>query len=83
MNTQFGRLPKVFRSDQGGEYNSAELVKFLQQEGIQQQFTAAYTSQQNGVAERKNRSLVEMARCMIIESGLHYRYWAEAVNTVN
>ncbi|XP_062703749.1 uncharacterized protein LOC134286188 [Aedes albopictus] len=74
VKTQFGRPPKIIRSDQGGEYRSAELVKFLKQEGIQQQFTTAYTPQQNGVAERKNRSLVEMARYMIIESRSHYRY---------
>lgn len=69
MKTQFGRPPKIVRSDQGGENL--------------QQFTVANTPQQNGVAERKNRSLVEMARCLILDSGMHYRYWGEAINTAN
>lgn len=83
MKTRFGKPPKMIRSDQGGEYRATELVRFLKDEGILQQFTTAYTPQQNGVAERKNRSLVEMARCMIIDAGMHYRYWAEAVSTAN
>lgn len=83
MKTQFGRPPKIVRSDQGGEYRGNEVKKFLKSEGILQQFTVAYTPQQNGVAERKNRSLVEMARCLILDSGMHYRYWGEAINTAN
>ena len=83
MKTQFNKPPKVLRSDQGGEYNGSRLVLFLKHEGIQQQFTAAYSPQQNGVAERKNRSLMEMARCMLLEASLPNRYWGEAINTAN
>lgn len=83
MKTQFGKPPKVLRSDQGGEYSGSQMVAFMKREGIQQQFTAAYSPQQNGVAERKNRSLVEMARCMLLEAGMPNRYWGEAINTAN
>lgn len=83
MKTLFGKPPKKLRTDQGGEYRSGELMMFLKCEGIQQEFTTAYTPQQNGVAERKNRSLVEMARCLLLEAGMHNRYWGEAINTAN
>lgn len=81
MKTKFGHKPKVFRSDRGGEYVGNKLQEWLKLEGIQAQFTAPYTPQQNGVAERKNRSLIEMARCMLEDAGLEKIFWAEAVNT--
>lgn len=68
--TMFGRKPKFIRSDNGVEYVNRQFVEYLQHEGIQQHKTAPYTPQQNGVAERKNRTLIEMARCMILESEL-------------
>lgn len=83
MKTSVGKVPKIIRSDQGGEYCCKELERFCLENGIQQQFTTAYSPQQNGIAERKNRSLVEMARCMLIDAGMHKRYWAEAINTAN
>lgn len=81
VHTRFGKYPTAIRSDQGGEYKSKRLGRFYRSKGITPQFTAAYTPQQNGVAERKNRSLVEMGRCMLLDSGMGYRYWAEAINT--
>ena len=50
---------KCLRTDNGGEYTSDEFDKFCQQEGIKRQLTVAYTPQQNGVAERMNRTLLE------------------------
>lgn len=79
--TQFGKTPCVIRSDGGGEYVNAELKSFYDQEGIKSQLTAAYSPQQNGVAERKNRSLQEMATCMLADAGLDKRFWGEAVST--
>lgn len=79
----FGKIPKIIRSDNGGEYIAQDLRSFLKTKGIRQQFTAPYTPQQNGVAERKNRSLIEMTRCMLEDSGLPKFLWAEAVNTAN
>lgn len=81
--TMFGRKPKFIRSDNGGEYVNKQFIAYLQQEGIQQQRTAPYTPQQNGVAERKNRTLVEMARCMMMESQIGNQFWAEAVSMAN
>lgn len=83
VKTQFDKRPKFIRSDQGKEYINAELKTFLKQEGIQVQYTAAYSPQQNGVAERKNRSLMKMARCMIIDAEMPNKYWGEAVMTAN
>ena len=47
------------------------------------QYTTAHSLQQNGVAERKNRSLIEMARCMLLDAEIEKKYGAEAVNTEN
>ncbi len=72
---------QVLRSDNGGEYGSNAFEAFCKDEGIQQQFTVPYTPQQNGVSERKNRTLVEAARAMLLTAGLPKSYWEEAVAT--
>lgn len=81
VKTHFGRKPKIVRSDQGGEYSSKRLRQYYKREGITPQFTAGYSPQQNGVAERRNRYLVEMVRCLLFEAGLPQCYWAEALST--
>lgn len=81
VETQSGSKIKMLRSDGGGEFTSSEFSEFCHQQGIERQITAPYTPQQNGVAERKNRSLVEMARTMIVDQGLPHKFWAEAVYT--
>ena len=81
--TQFQKKPKCIRSDRGGEYVNKDLQAYLKKEGIKIQNTVAYSPQQNGVAERKNRSLIEMARCMITDANLENKYWGKAVNTAN
>lgn len=80
---KFGRKPKVIRSDRGGEYTSNENKKFLRSQGIRMELTAADCPQQNGKAERKNRTLMEMARCMLIDAGLPNSFWGEAIATAN
>ncbi len=72
---------QALRSDNGGEYGSGEFQNFCKDEGIRQQFTVPYTPQQNGVSERKNRTLVEAARAMLLTAGLPKSYWEEAVAT--
>ena len=72
---------KTLRSDNGGEYISTEFENYLKQEGILHQNTIPKTPEQNGVAERMNRSLQEAMRSMLCESGLPKRFWAEALNT--
>ncbi|KAM2893261.1 hypothetical protein FF1_008638 [Malus domestica] len=81
VELQSGYKLKKLRSDRGGEYVSVEFRKFCEEMGMERQLTVAYTPQQNGVAERKNRTIVEMAKCMMIEKGVRFEHWAEAVNT--
>lgn len=82
-NTQFGRKPKILRTDQGREYLSTKLQTFLKNNGIVHQTTTPYSPQQNGLTERKNRCLMEMTRCMLIEADLSHTYWGAIVITAN
>lgn len=68
------------RTDRGGEFNSNEFTKFCKEQGIRRQLTTAYTPQQNGVAERKNRTIMNMVRCMLDEKKMPKEFWAEAAN---
>jgi hypothetical protein len=78
---KFEKKVKVIRSDNGREYITKELQRSLTEMGIKVQYTAPYSAFQNGVAERKNRTLMEAARCMLIDAETEKKYWAEAVNT--
>jgi transposase InsO family protein len=80
MKTQLGRKPKIFRSDRGTEYTDQKLQTYLLSEGIKFEWTVGYCPEQNKIAERKNRTLVEAARSMLSDSGLLKNHWAEAVN---
>lgn len=82
LNTKHQK-PKRFCCDNGGEYVNSELSNYLKTEGIQIETTPPYTPQLNGIAERKNRSLVEMARCMLLDANLPKTFWGEAINTAN
>ena len=68
-------------SDNGTEFKNYTLDEFLSDEGIKHQYSAPYTPQQNGVAERKNRTLMDAARTMMAECKSPYNFWAEAINT--
>ena len=70
---------KTLRTDNGGEYLSNEFKSYLQEHGIRHQLTVAYTPQQNGVAERMNRTIMDLVRSMLHSSGLSKEFWAEAV----
>ena len=70
---------KTLQTDGGGEYTLAKFENFLKQKGIQHEITAAYSPQQNGLAERMNRTLVESARSMIFNAKLSKANWGEAV----
>ncbi|KAH9669265.1 hypothetical protein KPL70_021724 [Citrus sinensis] len=65
VELESGKKIKCLRTDNGGEYTDGEFLAFWKQEGIQRQFTVAYTPQQNGVAERMNRTLTERIRVML------------------
>ena len=71
----------TLRSDNGGEYISHKFRDYLRAHGISHQFTAPYTPEQNGVAERINLTLVESIRAMLHHSGLPHSLWAEAAMT--
>ena len=75
------RKIKCLRTDGGKEYFSGQLNSYLQQKGIWREFSCRYTPQQNGVAERKNRSLIDATRAMLEEKSMPKFYWAEAVRT--
>ena len=68
-------------SDHGTEFENSNFDEFCRNEGISHNFSAPRTPQQNGVVERKNRTLVEMARTMLSERGLPQYFWAEAIST--
>lgn len=78
---QTGKRLRIVRSDNGKEYTNHYLTDFFRRNGIRHQLTVEYTPEQNGVAERANRTIVEKARSMLQEAGLDSKYWAEAVNT--
>ena len=72
---------KALRTDNGGEYLSNEFKTYLETHGIHHQLTVAYTPQQNGVAERMNRTLMDCVRSMIFGANLDMVFWAEALST--
>jgi transposase InsO family protein len=72
---------KAIRSDNGTEFRNASFDGFCLELGIKQQFSAPRVPQQNGVVERKNHTLVEMARTMLDEHGTPRRFWADAIST--
>ncbi|WVZ81023.1 hypothetical protein U9M48_028450 [Paspalum notatum var. saurae] len=72
---------RAIRSDNGGEFKNSRFENFCRDLGLEHQFSSPYTPPQNGVVERKNRTLVEMARTMLDEHRTPRRFWAEAVNT--
>ncbi|KAK1692594.1 hypothetical protein QYE76_009291 [Lolium multiflorum] len=71
----------AIRSNNGTECKNYTLDDFLGEEGIQHQYSSPYTPQQNGVAERKNRTLIEAARTMMMEYKSNYKFLAEAIST--
>ena len=71
---------KCLRTDRGGEFTSQAFNDFCKENGINRQLTAAYTPQQNGVAERKNKTIMNMVRCMLYEKQVPRNFWPEAVN---
>jgi hypothetical protein len=72
---------KCLRYDNGGEFTSKEFMDYYSSHGIKRQFSIARTPQQNGVVERKNKTVQEMARTMIMDSKLTNIFWTQAVHT--
>jgi len=76
-----GHKVKCVRSDNGKEYINKNFSTYLRTHGIRHQTTIPYTPEQNGVAERANRTIVEKARCLLGEANLDKKFWAEASAT--
>jgi transposase InsO family protein len=78
---EFETKIKRVRSDNGTEFKNINMKEFLDEEGIGHEFSVLYTSQQNGIVERKNRTLIEAARTMLNEYKIPDHFWADAINT--
>ncbi|WVZ76080.1 LOW QUALITY PROTEIN: hypothetical protein U9M48_024082 [Paspalum notatum var. saurae] len=72
---------RAIRSDNGGEFRNSRFKNFCHDLGLEHQFSSPYTPPQNGVVERKNRTIIEMARMMLDEHRTPRHFWADAVNT--
>ncbi|KAJ9554040.1 hypothetical protein OSB04_018085 [Centaurea solstitialis] len=70
---------KTFHTDRGGEFTSHDFNRFCDQEGIARMLTAPYAPQQNGIVERRNRTLLEMTRCLMKARSVPNYFWGEAV----
>ena len=79
VEKESGREIKAMRSDRGGEFTSKEFLEFCEANGIRRPLTVPRSPQQNGVAERKNRTILDMARSMLKSKRLPKEFWAEAV----
>lgn len=81
VETECNTKVKIVRSDNGTEYCNQELTDYFKEKGIKHQLTIPYTPQQNGLAERTQKTIMNKVRCMLQDSGCERRMWAEAANT--
>ncbi|KAK1648095.1 hypothetical protein QYE76_065900, partial [Lolium multiflorum] len=72
---------KAIRTDNGTEFKNYTMQEFVDDEGIKHEFSAPHTPQQNGVVERKNWTIIEMARTMLSEFNSPHNFWGEAIST--
>jgi transposase InsO family protein len=77
----FEEVIKTIRTDNGSEFKNYAMEDFMSEEGIKHEFSRPYTPQQNGVVERKNRTIIEMARTMLDEYKSPHNFWGEAIAT--
>ncbi|GJV44399.1 putative ribonuclease H-like domain-containing protein [Tanacetum coccineum] len=81
IENQLDHKVKIIRYDNGTEFKNSVMNQFYEMKDIKREFNVARTPQQNGVAERRNRTLIEAARTMLVDSKLPTTFWAEVVNT--
>ena len=81
IHTQFGVKIAILRTDNGTEYFNSYLTEFLRSQGTIHQSSCSYTPQQNGIAERKNRHLLEVARALMFSTNVLKYLWGDAVLT--
>jgi transposase InsO family protein len=81
VQNEFELKVKNIRSDNGMEFRNTQVEEFLDEEGIKHELFAPYTPQQNGIIERKNRTLIEVARTLLDEYKTPDSFWVAAINT--
>jgi transposase InsO family protein len=83
VERETGRLIKILRSDNGSEFKNNKMDSYMTESGIKREFTTVYTPQQNGGAERLNRTLIEKTRCLLKDAHMPEEFWGEAILTAN
>ena len=78
---EFDLKVKKVRSDNRSEFRNTKVEELCDDKGIKHEFSSKYTPEQNGLVERKNRTLIDMARSMLSEYNISDCFWAEAINT--
>ena len=81
VEVMFDKKIKAFRSDNGGDYNSQDFQAYLAENGIESQTSCAYTPEQNGAAERKNRHLLEVTQALLFEMNVPKHFWSDGTLT--
>jgi hypothetical protein len=81
MKNKTGKSLHIIRSDGGGEFKNSRMDHFCKEEGILQQYSTPYTPEQNSRAERNNRTILEITRALLIESGLNQSFWGLAAES--
>lgn len=81
MEKEIDKSIKILRTDGGGEYTSKDFEAFCMNQGVVHEVTAPYTPHHNGLAERRNGTLLNMARSMIKKKNLPHKFWGEGVTT--
>ena len=81
VENQLGKRIKTLRSNNGGEYTFEIFKSFCNSIGIKREYTVPYNLQQNGVAERKNRTIIEATKAMLHDQNMHASFWAEVSKT--
>ena len=79
VENECGHKIKCLRSDNGGEFTLTEFKNFCEENGIKRQYCTTNTPQQNGITERKNRTVQEAGRTMLLEAKVAETFWKEAV----
>ncbi|CAL2258040.1 unnamed protein product [Prunus armeniaca] len=80
VEKESGKYIQILRTNRGGEFNSHNFASFCELHGIWRQLTAGYTPQQNGVVERKNQTIMNMVRSMLLKKSIPKTLWQEAIN---
>jgi hypothetical protein len=81
VEKECGRKLRVLRTDNGGEFTVAKCATYCADEGITRHFSVPYTLQQNGVVERRNQTVVVMARALLKQWRMPAEFWGEVVVT--